>query len=61
MSDLAQLVFDLDLPQPAALSSYVPPGAARLLKALVVDGLDPQAIESAAALVVALDAGAVTS
>lgn len=54
----AQLAFDLDTPPiPArpALSSHVSSGPGRLLRKLVVGGLDPQAVEAAAALVVALD------
>jgi hypothetical protein len=53
-----QLVFDLDAPTVAkpVLSRHIPPGAARLLKALVADGLNLDALEAAAALVVALDA-----
>jgi hypothetical protein len=60
VSVLEQLVLDLDechVPARPALSRHVPPGAARLLKALVADGLDLHAIEAAAALVAALDEG----
>jgi hypothetical protein len=62
MTDLEQLVFDLDL---SGTKSSVPeikrnvqPGAARLLRRLVSGGLDVDALEAAAALVAALDEGA---
>lgn len=56
MSALGQLVFDLEGAEPRpALSRHVPAGAARLLRKLVADGLDPKALENAAELVVALD------
>ena len=70
MTVLEQLVFDLDaaggdISPPAnakpVLGRHVADGAARLLRKLVATGLDPQAIESAAALVIALDSEAVTA
>jgi hypothetical protein len=59
VTDLEQLILDLSgaewaAPRPV-LSKHVRPGPARLLRRLVVLGLDPQAIEAAAALVAALD------
>lgn len=52
-----QLAFDLDAPTVAnpVLSRHVKAGPARLLRRLVATGLDPRAIESAAALVAELD------
>jgi hypothetical protein len=58
-----QLVFDLNDPAGAptapapVLSPRVPAGAARLLKQLLIDGLDPDALAAAAAIVAALDEG----
>jgi hypothetical protein len=43
---------------PPVLSRHVKAGPARLLRRLIATGLDPQALERAAALVVALDEGA---
>ena len=61
MSDIEQLMFDLDLagpewsvPEPA-IKRNVAAGPAKLLRKLVTGGLDPMAIESAALLVAALD------
>ena len=56
-----QFVFDLDVSvRPSeqidpVLSRHVKAGPGRLLRKLVAGGLDPQAVEAAAALVVALD------
>ena len=57
MTEFEQFVFDLDAPIVAipAVARHVKGGPARLLRRLVVCGLDPQAVESAAALVAALD------
>jgi hypothetical protein len=62
MTDV-QLAFDIaggEMSSPAtarpALSDRVPGGPARLLRKLVAGGLDPQAVQAAAALVAALDA-----
>jgi hypothetical protein len=61
VTDLAQLMFDLDLadaewsaPEPA-FKRNVQPGPARLLRRLISTGLAPDALEHAAALVAALD------
>jgi hypothetical protein len=57
MSDLEQLVLEFDAPIVAGpvLSRHVKAGPAQLLRNLVVLGLDPRALEAAAALVVASD------
>jgi hypothetical protein len=57
MSDLEQLVLEFDAPIVAnpALSRHVKAGPAQLLRNLVVLGLDPRALEHAAALVAHLD------
>jgi hypothetical protein len=57
VTEFEQFVLDLDAPTVAipALSRHVAPGAARLLRRLVVLGLAPDAIENAAALVAALE------
>ncbi len=61
MTDLAQLAFDLDSPDaewsapPLAVKRNVSGGAPRLLRRLLAIGLDPAALETAAALVAHLD------
>jgi hypothetical protein len=57
VTEFEQFVLDLDAPIVAipVLSRHVKGGPARLLRRLVVCGLDPQAVEVAAALVAALD------
>ena len=50
-------MLDLDAPTVAApaLSRHTPAGAPRLLRKLLSNGMDPAALEAAAALVAALD------
>jgi hypothetical protein len=60
MTAFEQFVFDLEWSEPdsapePAVKRNVAAGPARLLRKLVSAGLDPEAIESAAALVAALD------
>ena len=57
MTDLEQFVLELDVPTitPPALSQHVPAGAGRLLRRLVKGGLDPDALQHAAAIVAYMD------
>ena len=59
MTDLVQLVFELDLAgaheTAPGIKRNVAGGAPRLLRRLLAIGMDPGAIETAAALVAALD------
>jgi SOS response regulatory protein OraA/RecX len=57
VTEFEQFVFDLDAPTVAnpVLSRHVKAGPARLLRRLVTTGLDPEALEAAAALVAAMD------
>jgi hypothetical protein len=60
MTDLDQLVFDLDVEAVPATKTTNPrgrpgTGSAGLLRRLVAIGLDPEAVVHAAALVAALD------
>ena len=59
MTEFEQFAFDLDLDTStvaqSALSRHVKAGPARLLRRLVTTGLDPGALDAAAALVAELD------